>query len=144
MDWFEFWRRWLILLGWGLAAFGLALALFNQSAPFNVLFNDHIDPVFWPASALPPEARAFQRWAYGVLGALLCGWAIFIAFLSQHAFRLRQRWVWWCFVTGIGVWFVVDTAISLWLRVGFNALVNLLLFVALAVPLLFTRRAFMR
>lgn len=144
MDWFRFWRRWLIILGWGLAAFGLALALFNQSAPFNLLFNDRINPVFWPAGALPPEARAFQQWAYGVQGAVLCGWAIFIAFLSMYAFPLHQRWVWWCFVIGLSVWFVIDTAISLCFGVGFNALVNLLLFVALAVPLLLTRRAFIR
>lgn len=139
---FEFWRRWLEVASWALAAFGLALAFFNQTAPFDLAFNDRIDPAFWPAGAVPSEARTFQQWAYGVLGSVLSGWAVFMAFLARHAFPLKQAWAWRCFVLGTGLWFAVDTALSLYFGVRFNALFNVLLLVALGIPLVSTRKHF--
>jgi len=44
---------------------------------------------------------------------------------------------------GIGLWFVLDTAVSLYHRVYFNALaVNVPLLLIVALPLWFTRREF--
>jgi hypothetical protein len=45
-------------------------------------------------------------------------------------------------VVGVGVWFLVDTTLSLYFDVGFNVLFNLVLVLALGVPLFLIRRAF--
>lgn len=131
---FSFWRAWLVAVSWAFVVFGLALAFFNQTTLFNALFNDRVNPAFWPGSAIPPEARTFQQWVYGVLGAVLAGWSIFMAFLAQHALPLKQLWAWRCFVLGIVVWFLVDTSLSVYFGVGFNVLFNVLVLLAVGVP----------
>jgi hypothetical protein len=142
MSGFDFWRRWLVVVTWALVVFGLGLALFSRNRLFDLVFNDRVDPVFWPMGAMTLETKAFQRWIYGVLGAVLAGWSVSMAVLVQHAFPLRQRWVWSTLVLGIGVWFVVDSTVSLYFGVMFNLFVNALLLVALGAPLAATRKDF--
>ena len=137
---FNFWQCWLFILGVVMVVFGLALAFFNHTALFDWLFNKQINPVFWNSPAVPDLARDFQRWAYGVLGATVAGWGVFIAFLARYPFAKRERWAWNCIAAGLLVWFVSDTAISLAFGVYFNALFNLALFIAGMLPLLFTWR----
>jgi hypothetical protein len=144
MSGFDFWRRWLALVSWALVVFGLGLALFNQAPLFDLMFNDRINPAFWRGGTITPEAKGFQQWIYGVLGAVLAGWAVLMALLVKHAFSLKERWVWRSLALGIGVWFVVDSVLSLYFGVAFNALINLLLLLALGVPLVATRKHFAR
>jgi hypothetical protein len=144
MNGFYFWRRWLVLVSWALVVFGLGLSLFNQAPLFDLMVNDRINPAFWRGGRITPEAKVFQQWVYGVLGAVLAGWAMLMALFVQHAFPLKERWVWRSLALGIGIWFVVDSALSLHFGVAFNALVNLLLLLALGVPLAATRKHFTR
>ena len=139
---FDFWQRWLLALGAIMAVFGLLLAFFNQTALFDWLFNNQINPVFWESAALPDVAPDFQRWIYGVLGATLAGWGIFLAFLAYYPFARKERWAWNCIAVGLLVWFASDTAMSLAFAVYFNAFFNLALFIAGMLPLLFTWREF--
>jgi hypothetical protein len=139
---FDFWKRWLLVLGAVMVVFGLLLAFFNQSAIFDALFNSQINPAFWQSTTVPELAWDFQRWAYGVLGATVAGWGVFLAFLAYYPFAKKEKWVWNCIASGLMVWFVSDTAISLAFGVVFNAFFNLALFVAGVLPLLATRREF--
>ena len=139
---FEFWRRWLVIVALALVGFGLFVALFNQSGVFDTIFNNQIDSVFWSTS---PDAVSgeFQQWAYGVLGATLAGWGAMIAFIAVGPFNRREAWAWLCLAAGIGLWFVVDTAISLAHGVYFNAFaVNVPLLILAGLPLIATRREF--
>lgn len=138
----NFWQRWLFMLGVIMVVFGLLLAFFNQTALFDWLFNNQINPVFWGSAAVPDLVRGFQRWIYGVLGATLAGWGVFLAFLAHYPFARKERWAWNCIAVGLLVWFVSDTIISLAFGVNFNALFNLALFVAGMLPLIFTWRGF--
>jgi hypothetical protein len=68
---------------------------------------------------------------------------VFLAFLAHTPFKRRERWARDCMAAGIGLWFVLDTAVSLYHRVYFNALaVNVPLLLIVALPLWFTRREF--
>jgi hypothetical protein len=138
---FTFWQRWLFILSLIIITFGLAMAWLNDSALFELL-NRQVDPVFWGAQPLPQEAIVFRGWTYGVIGATMAGWGVFIAFLAQVPFRRRERWAWNCMTIGILAWFLPDTAISLAAGVIFNAVFNSLLLALVALPLIFTRKDF--
>ena len=144
MSRFLFWQKWLLMLGGVIVVFGLALAAFNQTPLFDILFNRQINPTFWAEAEITPQIKAFQQWVYGVLGATMAGWGVFIVFIVHEPFRRRERWAWNCLAVGVGLWFVVDTALSLAANVIFNAAFNSLLVVLIAPPLLATRSHFVR
>ncbi len=142
MSSFTFWQRWLFILGLIIVVFGLGMATLNSTSLFDLL-NRQVDPIFWGAQPLPREALAFRGWTYGVLGATMAGWGVFIAFLAQSPFRRRERWAWNCITLGILVWYLPDTAISFASGVAFNAALNTGLLMLVALPLLFTRKEFL-
>ncbi len=139
---FTFWQRWLFVVSLALVAIGLGIALLNQTLLFDWLFNRQIDPVFWGAALPDPAAAAFRGWAYAVLGATVAGWGVCLAFIARYPFAARQPWAWSAVAWGLGLWYLVDTAISAANAVYFNVAFNTLLLVAAALPLAFTRKAF--
>jgi hypothetical protein len=137
-----FWSRWVEGVGWTLILFGLILAFGNQSHVFDVAFNRQIDPVFWSDAAIPNEASRAQSWTYGVLGATVSSWGVFVACLARFAFRQRQRWAWICLFLGITLWYLVDTGISLAYGVYFNVAFNTVLATLVYLPVIATRSSF--
>ncbi|HPH96497.1 MAG TPA: hypothetical protein PKW33_17345 [Anaerolineaceae bacterium] len=67
----------------------------------------------------------------------MLGWGMFLAFMVFYAFKKREPWSWVCISLGLGLWFMLDTAVSAWCRVALNVLFN-------AVLLLAVRRAFFK
>jgi hypothetical protein len=100
---FSLWQRWLFLVGLIMSAFGVLLALFNAT-PLFALFDQQINPVFWGTVDIPGEARDFQKWVYGVLGATLAGWGVFLAFIAHYPFKRREKWAETA-CHGVLVWF---------------------------------------
>lgn len=139
---FFFWQKWLLVVGGYLVLFGLVLVFFNQSFVMDFVFNKQIDPYFWKTGELPKSAQEFQSWIYGVLGAVISGWGVFIIFLAKHPFEAREKWAWNCTAAGTGTWYVTDTWVSAVHHVFFNLLFNTLMLILLALPLLFTRKYF--
>lgn len=142
MNQFTFWRKWLFGLGMFMVVFGIATAFLNQTELFDILFNNQINSIFFPEGGTPPQISAFQQWVYGVLGATVIGWGVFIVFIVYYPFRNRERWVWYCLAVGVTCWFIIDTAISVYFMVFFNAAFNILLFILVVLPLIFTWRYF--
>lgn len=139
---FNFWQTWLFVISIVLIVFGLLLAFFNQSVPFEVTFNANVDPHFWGLEAPTPDALLFQQWIYGVLGATIAGWGALLASLIRAAFHKKELWVWNSILYSMALWYVADTAISLQFSVEFNVIFNTLLLILVALPLTFTRRYF--
>ncbi len=139
---FSFWQKWLLVVGISISVFGVLMALFSGTPIFD-LFNRQIDPAFWNGN-VTNEAREFQKWMYGVWGATIAGWGVFVTFVAYYPFARRERWAWNCLVAGVLLWFVLDTVLSLNYRVIFNVGFNTVLLIAAGLPLLFTRNAFMR
>ena len=139
---FSFWDRWLLAVSLLLTLFGLALAFLNQTPLFDALFNNRINPVFWPSTEVTQEIATFQQWAYGVLGATVAGWGIVVAFVARYPFLKRERWAWNALAVGITLWFIIDTSLSLYFKAVFNAAFNTLVFFLVWIPLLFTRKEF--
>jgi hypothetical protein len=141
MSTFLFWQRWLVAVGMLISLFGMAMALLSATPLFDV-FNRQIDPAFWGTGAAGEPAARFQQWVYGVWGATIAGWGIFVTCIARHPFRKRERWAWNCVVSGLVLWFVLDTSLSCLYKVYFNAAFNTALFVLAMLPVMFTRREF--
>ena len=138
----KFWDRWLFLVGWLLVVFGLLLGFLNQTPLFDRAFNHQINSVFWPNGVPAESIEQFQSWIYGVLGVTVSGWGVFIVFLACHPFAKRERWARNCIFAGITLWYIADTAISLYFGVTFNAVINSAIVVLVYVPLVATWKDF--
>ena len=135
---FSFWQRWLLVVDIGIVVFGIMMALLSGTPLFRS-FNRQIDPAFWGANPVADEAQAFQKWIYGVWGATVAGWGVFLTFVARFPFGKKEKWAWQCLVVGLLVWFVLDTVISLNYQVYFNAAFNTALLILVAPPIAFTR-----
>ncbi len=138
---FAFWQKWLFVVSVFISIFGVLMAFLN-GMPIFELFNRQIDPAFWGTNPVEANAGAFQQWVYGVWGATIAGWGIFFAFIAHYPFRHKEKWAWNCLAAGLMVWFVLDTSLSIYYRVYFNAVFNTLLLILVALPLLGTRNGF--
>ena len=136
------WWRWLLVVSLIAVLFGTLMVvapglLKPLSRPsYNSFF------VTDRYSQLPAGDIAFQNWLYGVLGAVMAGWCVTVAFITYFPFRAGERWAWQALCIAVGVWFVLDTGIS-WLHgVTVNVVFNTGLLIAFGVPLVASRRFF--
>lgn len=141
MNRFRFWQQWLLVVGLILSVFGILMALLSGTPLFSYL-NLQIDPAFWSVTTVDESARSFQEWIYGVWGATIAGWGVFTAFIARYPFGNGEKWAWNCLATGVVVWFALDTALSVAHGVYFNAVFNLVVFLAFSLPLASSRRYF--
>jgi hypothetical protein len=138
---FLFWQRWLFVVGIGIVVFGILMAVFSGSPLFD-LFNRQIDPAFWAREQALGTILRFQHWIYGVWGATIAGWGVFLAFIVHFPFRNKEKWAKNCLILGLLVWFVLDTSLSLFYKVYFNAAFNTVLLILAGLPIVFTRKEF--
>ncbi len=138
---FSFWQRWLFVVGIVVSVFGVLMTVFSGTPLFD-LFNRQIDPAFWGTNAVDIAARQFQHWLYGVWGATIAGWGIILAYIAHYPFIKRERWAWNGLVFGLVVWFVLDTSLSLFYKVYFNAAFNMALLILVGLPVVVTRNEF--
>jgi hypothetical protein len=140
MERFNFWYRWLLVISCVVVIFGAFMAILNQSPLFD-LFNQQIDPVFWDDTAPLNAYAQFQGWVYGVLGSTMAGWGLMLFFVVRHPFQQREKWAWNAIAVSLGFWYLLDTGISLYFGVTFNAIFNTLLVFLVLPPLITTRKA---
>ncbi len=135
---FAFWQKWLSVVSVCIVAFGILMAVLNNTVLFSP-FDDQVNPVFWDTADPTAPAENFRHWVYGVLGATMAGWGVFMGFIVRHPFRNKEKWAWTCLVAGLLLWFVLDTYISFASGVYFNVFFNIVLATLLGLPLYFTR-----
>ena len=138
---FVFWQKWLFLVSLLIFVFGLAMVFLGGTAYFS-FFSNYINSVFWDTVEVADSLKEFQQWIYGVLGATMAGWGIMLLFISHYSFRKREKWSWNCITIAIAIWFLMDTSISLYSKVAFNAAFNTLILLLVILPLIFTRKYF--
>jgi hypothetical protein len=138
---FDFWQKWLFVVSLAIFLFGVGMALFSGTPLFDV-FHRQIDPAFWQTTPDETNIRLFQGWVYGVWGATLAGWGVFLAFIAAFPFRAREKWAWNCMAVGLMVWFMLDTGVSLAYGVVFNVVVNTILLILAGLPVASTLKYF--
>jgi len=86
-------------------------------------------------------ARSYVLFIYGVLGAVIVGWMVLVAAVAIGASSSGTPWAWRALTVSLGVWFALDTGLSLVVGEWQHALFNLAFLAALGLPLLLWRRA---
>jgi hypothetical protein len=124
-----------------LAIQGLGWALLGSFDPFGI-WDGLAATALYGTGDLPRAALPLARLLLVLLGATDAGFFVLLFFLARHGIRARLTWAHRASVSGLGTWFVIDTAGSLYLGASFNvALVNLPALLLLGVPLWFLRPA---
>ncbi len=143
MNKFRFWQRWLLVVSCVITVLGIIMA-FSKLTLFFELSDKQYNPIFWGAESITTEIEKFQIWNFGVLGAVVSGWGVFFIFIARYPFRQREKWSWNAIVAGSILWFVIDTSYSIYYLVYPNIALNIILFVVIILPLIFTRKEFIK
>lgn len=131
------WIRWLEVVLVVVLAYSLLLVAAGTAAGslFSALG-------FGPPEAIDTdEVQTYLRLPYMVLGAVLAGWTLMMLQLVRGPLRSGASWVAPLMARSLGLWFVLDTGMSLMLGYPPHALFNLSFGIALAIPLLRLRRS---
>jgi hypothetical protein len=130
---FGFWWRTLVAATVAVAGFGLTM----------VLFPHFVHRTFAKVTGAEVDARSlpYVVFVLGVSGAVMVGWSVALFGIVIGPFRRRELHAWWLLGSSLTVWFVLDTSFSLLVGFWQNAVLNLVFFLSIAVPLLATRRA---
>lgn len=138
---FLFWQRWLLIVGFVISIFGISVSFFSGTALFY-LFDNNINLNFWGSVDVPNNIKEFQKWIYGAWGATVAGWGIFVIFIAHYPFQRREKWSWNCLISGLLLWFFIDSGFSVYYRVYINVILNTILLILVMLPLVFTRKYF--
>ena len=139
---FDLGRKLLFGLLIGMVGFGIALVFFDNRfpGPLHAAINESI----WRRPDLPADVVLYHRFVHAVLGATIASWALALVFVVRHALAAREPWAWWCVLCSTLIWFVPDTAASLYFGVWPNAVFNVVCLGSFAVPLALTRSVLSR
>jgi hypothetical protein len=136
-----FWWRWLMVAAIIVLGFGLALVLLAgpmQRAFEMLYFAPQAD------STLDPAAAAYTTFLQAILGSVMIGWAVLLLYVIYVPFRRLETSAWNMIAASLIVWFVPDTAFSLWSGFWQNVILNTALLAVFAIPLAATYGRFHR
>ena len=138
MSTYHFWQKWLFVCGIVMFVFGVLLALLYGTPVLDWL-RIGINGAFWPGEAkMPPSVQPYQFWLIGLLGAAMAGWGTTISFIAFFPFQKKEKWAWFCLLSGVLAWFVIDESLSIYFHVFYNAIFNLGFLSMVLLPILFT------
>jgi len=136
-----FWRMWLIAVSIGMVIFGLVMILFIQTAPLSSL-TALIDLTFWPTGDVSTGAAQFQKWVYAAWGATIVGFGVLTTFVTLNAFARGDKWGRDALIAGIASWYLLDTLVSALSAVWPNVILNTVIGLLVAPPLIATWKSF--
>lgn len=129
-----FWRTWMVGWCWVVAAFGALLAggaTPATSGPARLL----LEILNGPAAVTLDDTA---RFSLAVLGAVTIGWSLTLLAAIEAACQLgaQGRPVWRMIAISIGVWYVIDSLLSVGTGFGLNMIPNTVLTVAFLTPII--------
>ncbi len=132
----RFWWRWLVAVTCGVLAFGLSLVLLPDVMQrfFNTLIFSSSDA----PTTFSDEATRYVTFVCGVLGAVMVGWAVALLYILRVPFRREARSAWYAITLSIGIWFVIDSAFTIYTGYVGNLILNIPFFVLFIIPLFAT------
>jgi hypothetical protein len=135
----DFWKKYLMIIGLCLIVMGAYVALLNTTPVFS-LFGNLIDPVFWFDTMTTEGTRHFKGFIYSFSGVYVLLWGINFLFISQYALVRGNKWAWNCLALSTILWFVIMEPFSLYYKVYYNAVSDIIFFILIAIPLLRIRK----
>lgn len=141
---FNFWQKWLTYANAMTVIVGLLCAFAGNSFVFE-LHNHYTKEVFFGGAEFSAKVLALKNWLFGIIGGTIVGFHLLLIFISENAFKKKERWayvaIWFAMIS----WFVIDSGISIYLGAVHNVvLINLVALVLIGVPLIMTRKAFLQ
>lgn len=127
---------WLLLVTLVVMAFSLSLLLAPVGMRQFFSWIMYASPTV--IGGFTAQSVAYITLMHGVLGAVMLGWATLMLWVICGPFRRAESGAWGMLSVSLLVWFVPDTAFSLWTGFWQNALFNLLFAICYAIPLLCT------
>lgn len=139
---FEFWQKWLTYANVITIIVGLLLVFASDSIFFD-LHNQYTTTVFFGGDEIASDVALFKQWIYAIVGASAVGFHILMIFISENAFKAKERWGYWAMWYGLLSWFILDTGISIVLNAYHNViLINLPALFLIGLPLVMTKKYF--
>lgn len=139
---FLFWQKWLTYANVMALMVGLLAAFFIDSLVFDI-YNENIQAQYNDGNPLPDHMNLMKKWLFGIIGGTIAGFQLLIIFISEHAFKKKEKWAWTAIMTAMLLWFVVDSGVSIACSAWFNVwFINLPSFILILIPLIATRKMF--
>lgn len=121
---------------------GLLCAFAGNSIFFD-LHNSQTQEVFFAGEEFSSEVLELKNWLYGIIGGTIVGFHTLMVFISENAFKKKERWAYRAMWFGMISWFLIDSGLSYyWGAVHNVILINLPALVLIGLPLIMTRKAF--
>lgn len=117
-----FWVRWLLAACGGVVLFGLLLALAPDLARAGFSWMVYGEPQ--TIDRFGAEAARYIGLAHAVMGSLMVGWGLALAWVVTSLVRRGSRLGWNIVAVSLLAWFVPDTAASLAFGYWQNAVLN--------------------
>ena len=118
----ELYKNWISIVSIGILLFGIMMAFFVEPTVF------------------PVEHSVVAKLILSVLGATMIGWAITILFVARYAFVHRVPYLLKIILASVVVWYIVDTLMSAYFEAYFNVVLNSIILIAAAIPLIAGQR----
>ena len=139
---FRFWQKWLTYANIMTIGVGLLCAFAGNSIFFD-LHNSQTKEVFFGGEEFTPEVLQLKNWLFGIIGGTIVGFHVLMVFISENAFKKKERWAYRAMWFGMISWFCIDSGISYYTGAIHNiVLINLAAIVLIGLPLVMTRKAF--
>jgi hypothetical protein len=136
-----FYDAWLQLACLLFGLQGLGWALLGSFDPLGVWDRLADQALF--AGQTPPEVVQFRRFILGPFGATTAAYFLLLFLVLRSPFQRREPWAYRAVVASLALWFMVDSAASVWHGAVFNVLlVNLPCLTVLGIPLFLLREQF--
>jgi hypothetical protein len=141
---FKLWSDVLLWVNYWMLLMGLLVAFAGNSWVFDY-HNQGIFEVFNQGKQLSGQVLEMKNWLFGIIGATMIGFNVLAIFIIRFALLKKEIWAWNALFYGIIVWFVVDSAISIYYSAYFNIYwINLPALLIFLVPLYFIRKAIVK
>ncbi len=139
---FSFWQKWLTYANALTVGVGLLCAFAGNSIFFE-WHNSYTQEVFFNGKTLPPETYTMKNWLFGIIGGTIVGFHVLMIFISEFAFKQKEKWGYWALWSGLLSWFIIDSGVSFYYGAVHNiVLINLFALVLIGIPLVMTRKTF--
>lgn len=141
---FDFWVKWLIGVNVMTVIVGLLVAFAGNSF-FFAYHNSQTELVFFGGNELAQNELFLKNWLFGIIGGTIVGFHILMIFIANNAYRKQEKWAYWAMWSGLLSWFVIDSSISTFYGAVYNVyLINIVALILIGLPLIMTRKAFLK
>ncbi len=139
---FRFWQKWLTYANVMSVGVGLLCAFAGNSFFFEA-HNSYTKEVFFDGAEFSEEVLTLKNWLFGIIGGTIVGYHILMIYISENAFKKKEKWAYNALWLGLMTWFLIDSGISFYTGAVHNIIIiNLVALVAIGLPLTMTRKKF--